>query len=359
MAVTSQQLIEQSTRHSVYVQRLATGEVNQFAAFLKEIDRSIRLRLATDEITAFTRARLSKLLASIESDQAKIYAAFWDELSGRLIEFAEYEAGFESRSLNNVAGFETVVPASVQVAAAVRTSPFSVRGADGGKLLEPFIKDWSAVEIKRVSGAIRQGAFEGQTNSQILQAVRGTKANQYKDGILAITNRSAAALVRTSVQHVAGVARQATWEANRDIVQGVRWVSTLDSRACAQCMSMDGREFDIDKGPRPPLHVGCRCTTTARLDNEFAFLDVGRTRFARGPEGVGRVNATETYYAWLKKQPASFQNNAIGPVRARLLREGGLTAERFSELNLGRDFKALNLAQMKAIEPTAFEKAGL
>ncbi len=359
MAVAPEQLIEQSTRHSVYVQRLATSEVNKFEKYLKRIDRSIRDRLAKGELTDYTRDRLERLLESVDKDLSEIYVTHGKELQSDLIELGIYESEFESRSLNNVVGFETVIPAATQVRAAINTSPMSARGPDGGKLLAPFIKDLSRKEVDRIKGVIRQGAFEGQTNSQIIRVIRGTKANQFRDGILQISNRNAAAMVRTAVQHVAGVARQATWDANADIVEGIRWVSTLDSRACPQCMSMDGREFDIDKGPRPPLHVGCRCTTTARLNDEFAFLDEGRTRFARGPDGVGRVDANETYYSWLKKQPAEFQNNAIGPTRAKLLRDGGLTAERFSELNIGRNFRALNLSQMRAIESTAFEKAGL
>ncbi|MNR66542.1 hypothetical protein D3C85_1900820 [compost metagenome] len=71
------------------------------------------------------------------------------------------------------------------------------------------------------------------------------------------------------------------------------------------------------------------------------------------------MRADLSYYNWLKQQPASFQDRAIGPVRAKLFREGGLSIERFAELQLDRNFSPLTLAQMKAIEPLAFERAGL
>lgn len=48
-----------------------------------------------------------------------------------------------------------------------------------------------------------------------------------------------------------------------------------------------------------------------------------------------------------------------GSVRAKLFREGGLSIERFAELQLDRNFAPLSLAQMKALEPLAFERAGL
>jgi SPP1 gp7 family putative phage head morphogenesis protein len=235
----------------------------------------------------------------------------------------------------------------------------SVRGADGGKLLKPFIDDWSSNEVKRVSGAIRQGVFEGKTTSQILQLVRGTRAGKFNDGILAVSNRNAEAVVRTAVQHVSSIARNETWKANADIVDGVVWTSTLDGRTSAQCRSLDGQVFPVDKGPRPPIHIRCRSTTTPKLAEKFDFLSEGGTRSTRGPNGVSSTSANETYYAWLKKQPAQFQNDAIGPTRAALLRDGGLSAERFSELNLGRNFEPLTLDQMRAIEPNAFIQAGI
>lgn len=354
MATPAPSLEEIATRHQVFLERLKSGEANQFASFLLQIDRSIRARLAGEDLTAYSRTRLEKLLTAVEKDLRAIYGAYWQQLRGNLIETAVYEAEFESRAINSVvAGFETVVPAQAQIVAAVMSQPLSVRGPDGGKLLEPFITDWSHAEIKRVSGAIRQGFFEGQTTSQILQAVRGTRANKYRDGILAIANRDADAVVRTAVQHVASQARQTTWEANADIIKGVRWVSTLDSRTTQVCRSLDGRVFPLNKGPRPPIHIRCRSTTVPELADDLDLL--GGTRASK----FGQVDANLSYYDWLKKQPAAFQDEAIGPTRAALLRNGGLTAERFAELNLGKNFEPLTLEQMRQLEPLAFEKAGL
>ena len=355
-----QQLTEIATRHQVWLERNKAHEANQFASFLIEIDRSIRERLSNPEITSFTRSRLERLLASTENELAKIYDRYWEQLKGNLIDLAQYEAGFEARSLNQaVPNFETVIPTETQIITAVTSRPLSVRGADGGKLLEPFIKDWSAVEVKRVSGAIRQGFYEGQTTSQIVQLIRGTRANKYKDGILEISSRNARAVTHTAVQHAASQARQRTWESNPDLVRGVRWVSTLDNRTSQQCRSLDGQVFPVDKGPRPPIHVNCRSSMVSVIDPEFDFLDAGSTRASVGPAGGGQVDANQSYYEWLKKQPREFVETAIGKKRAQLFLEGGISAERFAELNLGRNFEPLTLEEMRAIEPIAFKKAGL
>lgn len=352
----SEALIDSTVRHQVFLERAKSGEVNQFTAFLQQIDRSLRLRLAEAELTDFNRARLERLLKSVESTLDGIFNSYYNELAGHLIDLAEYEAEFESRNLANVLTsntFETVIPAMQQVRAAVLATPLSVRGADGGKLLEPFIRDWTTAERKRITGAIRQGYFEGQTNGQVIQALRGTRANGFRDGILATTTRNAEAVVRTAVQHVASVARFETWQANDGLVTGYRWVSTLDSKTSPQCRTLDGQVFSLNKGPKPPLHIRCRSTTVAELDGRFSFLKGGRTRAAQD----GPIGADTTYYQWLKRQPAEFQDEVLGPTRGNLFRDGGLSAERFSKLNLHRDFTPMTLDQMRKKEPAAFIKA--
>ena len=348
-------LIEQTTRHAVYLEGLKTGEVNQFAAFLKQIDKSIRSRLSGEDLTAYSRTRLEKLLVVVGKDIERVFSQYRDVLTGHLQELGEYEAGFEARSLDKVLDeFETVIPAAVQVRAAVFSTPLSVRGADGGKLLTPFLKDWTAVERKRLTGAIRQGFFEGQTTNEILRAVRGTRENGFRDGLLNVTNRNAEAVVRTAVQHVASVARMETWAANSDILNGYQWLSTLDGRTSQQCRSLDGMVFKLGEGPRPPIHIRCRSTTVADIDPEYGQSVRGQRASMDGP-----VDANLTYYEWLKTQPASFQNDVLGKTRGALFRNGGLDAKRFADLNLNRSFKPLTLAEMRKKEPLAFERANI
>lgn len=125
------------------------------------------------------------------------------------------------------------------------------------------------------------------------------------------------------------------------------------------CQSLDGRQFKVGEGPLPPIHPGCRSTTTPTLSQRFDFLDKGATRASKGADGGEQVPADTTYFAWLKTQPKSFQDAAIGPTRAKLLRNGGLTSDQFSKLSLDKNFKALTLDEMKRLQPAAFEKAGL
>ena len=97
------------------------------------------------------------------------------------------------------------------------------------------------------------------------------------------------------------------------------------------------------------------------LDDDLQLLDCDGTRRDRDPETgqVGEVGAQTTYYGWLKRQPAEVQDSIIGPQRGALLRNGGITTERFRELQLDRNFEPATLEKMRELEPAAFERAGL
>ncbi|PNG32204.1 phage head morphogenesis protein [Pseudomonas protegens] len=358
----NQAILDATIRHAVFLEQLKSGEVEKFGPFLKEIDRSIRDRLARADLTEYTARRLEVLLQEVDSLLLGIFDQYSEKLNLDLVDIANYEAQFEATSLTRAApvgvSFEAAVPGAAAIRTAILSNPLSVRGVDGGKLLKSFIDGFTATERQRLTGTIRQGFFEGQTNFQIIKNIRGTKALNYNDGILATTNRNAGAIVRTAVQHVATQARMETLKENFDVVQAVEWVSTLDSKTTPQCRALDKRRFKLAEGPRPPIHINCRSTVVAVTRFSALFAE-GATRASVGEDGPQQVRADLSYYEWLKLQPAAFQDRAIGPKRARLFREGGLSVERFAELQLDRNFAPLTLEQMKMLEPLAFERAGL
>lgn len=347
-------------QHHVLVQRLSASEVRKFTPFLVQMDAEIRKRLSGDELTTFQRAQLEQLLGNLDGALQSIQTKFHNQLSVDLALFAAHEAAFSATAVESVIeGVSFAIPSSTQLHAALTSRPLSFRGPDGGKVLDTFIKDWSKKERDTITGVIRRGVIEGKTNSEMVREIRGTRAAKHQDGVLATTERHAKAVVQTAVSQASTVARQETYETNADIVKGVQWLSTLDSHVCLQCGAMDHKVFAITEGPRPPLHPGDRCTTTPVLDDKYQKLMEGVTRPAVVDGKVQHVPATESYYEWLMRQPQAFQEQAIGVVRAKLLRDGGLSAKRFAELQLDRNFRPLTLDELRQIEPLAFKRAGL
>lgn len=349
-------LLEQVSRHSVLLERLKAGEVKKFETFLRRADAHVRDQLTRKELTTYSRTRLEEFLGRVGGKLLEIYRAFSDRMQSDLVDIAQYEAAFEARSLAQALLIDAVMPTDALIRAAINAQPLQVAGADGGKLLKTFLNGWTRTEADRITNAIRMGVVQGQTNAEITQAVRGTAAQNFTDGVLAVTNRSARAVFQTAVQHVATTARMETLRANAETVPGYRIVATLDRKTSTQCKSLDGREFEMGKGPMPPFHIHCRTTITP-ITRLSALFGQGATRAAA--DGGGQVSASLSYYQWLKTQPAAFQDAALGPVRGKLFRDGGLTAERFAALQLDKNFKPLTLDQLKELEPLAFERAGL
>ena len=327
-------LVQIASRHAVYFEGSKTRYVDEFEKFLQAMQDDLEAQIsAVRDPETFKGRRLNGLLSAIRKTLAGgfgDYETFWRE---QIEELAEYEAGFEVRSLSQVVKADFNLPSPSQLVTAAFARPLSVKGIDEGSLLASFYETWTAKSRRRVEGAIRMGFAQGETTNQILQRVRGTRRNKYKDGIVQTVRREVNMMVRTALQHVANSARESVWDANRDIVEQVEFLAVLDGRTSHLCRGLSGQRFDVD------------------------FLDGAGQQFSRGEDGVKRVSADLTYYDWLKTQSAAFQDSVVGVSRGRLLRNGGITSKRFSELQLDKNFNPLTLEDMQRLEPLAFEKA--
>lgn len=246
-----------ATRRQVFLERLKAGEAKKFVAVLREMDATLRERLTASGLTDYQRARVERLLADVGSRLSAILGDWRKSHTEQLQEIGTVEAEWEAKALGQATrDYEPVIPTTEQIRAAIELTPMSVQGAGGGQLLTTFLEGWTDKQVSDLTGVIRRGYFEGRTTDQILRDLRGTKALQFNDGALALTNRSAQAVIKTTIQDAATKARMETLRENK-VVTGVIWVSTLDDRTSAICQSLDGRRFPVDSGPRPPAHINC------------------------------------------------------------------------------------------------------
>lgn len=343
------------SRHQVYLERLKSGYVKDYDAAQVEADQAIRevvQALKVDKLSELSRKGLRQLLADLKAAQLPIYAAQQEKLTSDLKELSKSESLFEHGLLVTIAEAASVSVAISKPKAKATWDTLQYKPMQAtGELLEPFIADLSSRQIARVNREIMISMSQGRTISQTVQAIRGTKARNFRDGIILKNARDARTIVRTATQHVSQQSREATWEANSDIIDSYQIVATLDGVTSTKCKSLDQQVFKIGAGPVPPLHPNCRTTTVPYF--KPSIWDEGATRSAE----FGPVDQSTTYYEWLGNQPASFQDDALGPTRGKLFRDGGLTADEFSKLQLDRNFQPLTLVEMQKLNPNAFEKA--
>lgn len=341
------------TRHQVYLERLKAGYVKDYDEAIREADQAIlEILRALDlaRLSEISRKGLKKLLSDLQEAQAGIYGKQADSLMANLSKAADSEALFEQKLIMDIAagaGITASVAVAKQSFKYAKLQPVQATG----DMLEDFVADLSKRQIARINKEVLKSVAQGRTISQTVQAVRGTKARNFKDGIISMNSRDARTIVRTATQHVSQSARAATWEANSDIIDSYQIIATLDGRTSTQCKSLDQMVFEIGKGPQPPFHPNCRTTTVPYF--KPSVWDEGATRSAL----FGPVDSSQSYYDWLGNQTVAFQDDAIGPIRGKLFRDGGLSADEFSRLQLDKNFQPITLEEMQKLSPRAFEKA--
>ena len=328
MATTNERLRDRSVSHAIGLERLKTATVRRIIALLNRVDQDlvqeIQDRLDRVGIEDMTQARLNELLRAVRAINREGYIVVGAALTDELEALAGYEPEFQARMILDELPIRWDLnrPSAAQLRSVVHSRPFR------GRLLREWVDGLRDSQFSRVRDAVRIGIVEGETLDQIVRRIRGTRRNRYADGILEIGRREAQAVVRTAVNHVATRAREALYAANADILKGVQWVSTLDSRTTPVCMARDGRVFPLDSGPRPPAHVGCRSGTSpvTRSARDLG-IDLHEAPAGTRSSMNGQVPAATTYPDWLRRQSVEVQNEALGVERARLFRSGDLTID--------------------------------
>lgn len=356
MVTANESLLDQSISHQIGLYRFSTATIRKIIALLNRADDDIVKQIMKYDPTEVkgeaSRKRLQKLLDAVRDVNAEAYASLTKQLDDELKGLAGYEGEYQAAMIASatVVRVDVVTPTSSQLWAAVNARPFQGR----------FLKDWyaglEAGAQARLRDAIRIGFTEGETIDQIVRRVRGTAAQQYRDGILEVSRRGAETLVRTAVNHTANAARNHLYTQNPSVIKGVRWVATLDGRTTLLCASRDGTVYPPDSGPRPPAHPNCRSTTAPVLKS---WKEMG-IKLSEAPEGTrasmdGQVPSSQDYDSWLRKKDVAFQEDVLGVTKAKLFRSGELKLDRFVD----RQGMEYTLDQLRKREAAAFERAGL
>ena len=349
------EFLDQFIRHSIYTQRLGASNGNLFDDYLKQADRVIRDVLSNaGEISS--QRLMNKINRQLRVQMSPVYAGYGKELTDGLEALAISETEWTQKALSRGVSATIKAPSSAQVISAALARPMQF--GNTAVVLKDLVKGFTDSEITKVQGIVRSGFFEGQTTSQMVQRIRGTKAANFNDGIMATTRRSARLIAKTSTNHFATAAKDMTYNASEDVLEGVEWSSTLDSRTSDVCQLRDGQIYPVDSGPRPPAHPGCRSTIIPKVKPEFSLFTGNETRASVGAQGA-KTSQAGTYYGWLRTQPAGFQNEVLGSTKGKLFRNAGLDNKEFRRLVSNNFDEPLTLAEIRLKEPEVFNRLSL
>jgi len=245
MASTPSKAIDQATRHALHVERLKSHDVNVLREMLQDIEDTLVARIARSKPESWTRGEMERRLAAYREMIGQKYADdIIPELNRQIGELALNEAQFEIKNLDSVVqNYQFSLPTENQIMTAIRSNPLQLGGRFKGSLLGGLIDDFEENQIRVMTNTIRAGYAGGETTQQII--------SRLQQEAFPIAKRDLESVVRTSLQHSAGQARQATYQANSDIIKGYRIVATLDGRTCLlgheKILMADGSQKRIDE----------------------------------------------------------------------------------------------------------------
>lgn len=175
-------------------------------------------------------------------------------------------------------------------------------------------------------------ALARDTAQKVGDLVKGARAtgmppDELAAQVAAVLDRAknaAKSLTTTAVQAVANQARLEVARENQDQIKGILWSAILDTRTTPICRQRNGVVFRVDRVPDYPAHFGERSSLVVLAKGEVTPI-------------------VPSYDQWLQDQDSATQDQALGPTRARMFREGKITAQDLAT-RTGRPFTLAELA---------------
>ena len=360
MPTVNDELLRAAIGHSVDLEHFNNGVIRKLIALLNKVDADLfrQLTAALERMPAdsFTVARLDALLGDVRTLNTAAYNSVEKQLGIDLRDLVDYESGYQYQLFQNTlpvqVSIASVTPESVYAAAMAR--PFQV-SKDGAVPMAEYLQGLSADRAAKIRDAVRLGFVEGEPIDAIVRRIRGTKTQNYADGLMEGPRHYLEGMVRTAVNHTANFTRQRFYEANTGILKGWMFVATLDARTSITCASLSGKVFPIGEGPQPPRHINCR-STSCPVTRGWKELGIDMPEFSSTRASMdGQVPDSLSFSDWLRSKPAGTQDQILGATRGKLFRDNGMEVDRFTN-NKGRVY---TLDQLRQKDAGIFKRAGL
>ena len=194
---------------------------------------------------------------------------------------------------------------------------------------------------------IRLSLENGESTQQAVSRVTG---------VMSTSRRAAEGIVRTAINEIVTQTRLNTFQDMNDVVKAIQQISTLDRRTSNICIAYSGLVWDVNTlepldhslpfNGGPPRHFNCRSSLVPVLMSyEELGIDMVDVPLATRASMDGEVPGDITFDKWLRGKSKDFQNNILGPTRARLWRNGEITLTQLVDMK----GNALTLDQLESV----------
>lgn len=285
-------------RHQVYIEGLKNGEAEQAETSLDEIAAAIILlatQLGIENLGDLTKRQMLSFVAQVRAKIKEVFnkhaAVTVEHIEAFLAANIELTGQVLEAVLGKPVPYGTVnLPYNT-----VANTPIAGTGIEPNALISATL---AAITADLVA-AIKSGYADSKPLAEFIRDIVGTKANNYRDGIIARLKRRWSTAVQTVIQHTGSLV---SFKLQSLTADKYTWCSILDSRTSDICRERNGNVYEYRNGPRPPAHWNCR-----------SFIV---------PVTITDLGDLPTFYTWVKNQPASVQDDVLGPSRGKGMRDG-------------------------------------
>lgn len=337
MTSASEVIADEIREHAISLARYSEHEKRQIYRMLDRIMGKLKNELQDADIgKGVSRSEKKKMEELFKQAKETIETGYGDiskKVEAGLKSLSELEGDWAVDMLNRSMGvkFVTTKPTTKEQLSAIAGETM-IQGA-------PSKEWWGRQSEKLINGfkdQIRMGWMQGESLENLMKRLTGGKdedGNPVFD-LKSGTRRGAEAVIRTSVQAVANEARMLVYKDNADILEGLQWVSTLDTRTTIECAALDGYVWDIHGNPighdmmliPPPRHWNCR-SVLVPVPKSFRDMGIDLDEFPESTRASidGQVPESKTFATWIKGKPDGYSEKVFGKTRADLWKAGKIS----------------------------------
>ena len=234
MANIATQIAEDLTEHGIDLARLEAGTSKKVVGIINNLAQQLKEDLIKINPTeplrvGYREARSKVLLASANGKISDAYREINTILKTDLKKLAALDADTVADMANSPVGVDLV---SGHLSTDTLNAIVNESKLFGGENLAQWLSAERTALNRAMKSVINKNILLGTPITQMVRELIGTKANNYKDGIMRISRARANTIVRTSVNAIANSARNQVYADNADVIKGKQWLATLDTRTC-------------------------------------------------------------------------------------------------------------------------------
>jgi len=329
------------TKHDLDLVRYQNGQIKDAFSTISNLQIEIVAEIKRAE--PGSKRELQLLLDTVDAAIDRTYAAMAIESIDALAEFAVVES--QAVSTISARVFRApIAPKILPKSVALEIVETTLAPNDS---LGTSIRERWGRQRDGTKGNIRDGlnyAIQNdQTLDDMLRILRGNRALQFRDGVMAKSKRGAEMIVRTATDAVTNAARLASYQRNSQTISGIQANAVLDSRTTVLCRTRNGYAWHLESGKPfrgtpisfpgpPPWHFNCRTTLSpifkslealqSVLDPELNEEIVKRgEKFPIDGKPAPMPSFQKTFDAMGEQE----RRRILGPGRLKLYDEGKIT----------------------------------